>query len=59
MVWKPNKWKLAIIQMRNKFESIMEELFKEVANEENRLSRMEMDGRLERTTARIEGKDIR
>ena len=37
----------------------MEELFKEVANEENRLSRMEMDGRLERTTARIEGKDIR
>ena len=59
MVWKPSEWKLAIIQARDKLRSIVKELFEAVANEENRLARMEIDGRLERTTARIGRKDIR
>jgi hypothetical protein len=59
MVWKPSEWKLAVIQARDNLRSMVEELFEAVANEENRLARMEIDGRLERTTARIGRKDIR
>jgi hypothetical protein len=59
MVWKPSEWKLAIVQGRNKFRSIVAELFEAVANEENRLARIEIDGRLERATARIDRKETR
>jgi hypothetical protein len=59
MVWNPNEWRLFIIQMSNKLRSIVKELLEAVASEENRLARMEIDGRLERTTARIDRKEIR
>jgi hypothetical protein len=59
MVWKSSDCKLAIIQMRNKFRSIVEELFKAIGNEETRLARMELDGRLERATARVDRNEIR
>jgi hypothetical protein len=50
MVWKTSEWKQAIHELQDSIRSAVEELFEAVASEENRLVRMEMDGRLERTT---------
>jgi len=50
MDWKPSEWKQAINQLQDKYRSVVGELFEAVASEENRLSRMEMDGRLKHTT---------
>ena len=51
MVWKPSEWKLAIEQLQNKYRSLLWEISSVVANEESKLSRMEMDARLESIAA--------
>lgn len=59
MVWKPSEWKQAIDQLQDKYRSVLGELFEAVASEENRLSRMEIDGRLRDTTDSSERKSFR
>ena len=47
MVWKPIDWKRTVRELQNRCRSFMGELFSAVANEESRIARMELDGRLE------------
>jgi uncharacterized membrane protein YccC len=59
MVWTQREWKQALNRLTNKYRSVVAELFEAVASEENRLARMEMDGRLQRATIGSDRKDMK
>jgi hypothetical protein len=57
MVWKPGAWKRAVEQFRKSWRLLAGELSSAVADEENRIARMELDGQLERIAISPSRKD--
>ena len=59
MVWIPSEWKRVVGKLQTKLRLLVCKLSATVANEENRLAHMELDGHLESDGTSRGRKDIK